>query len=58
MKVNVIEIEPKDMKKYDVTVTGSYRFAHRYHWRVRLGMILLRLAAFVAGFGVKKEVQE
>ena len=58
MKVNVIEIEPKDMKKYDVMVAGSYRFAHRYHWRVRLGMALLRLAAFVAGFGVYEDVQE
>lgn len=58
MKVHVIQIEPKDMEKLGVTITGSYAFAHRYHWRVRLGMALMHLAAFVANFGFKEEVQE
>ena len=32
-------------------------FAHRYHWRVRLGMFLIRLAGLVAGVSVEEEAE-
>ena len=58
MKVHVVTIEPKDMEKLGVTMTAGYAFAHRYHWRVRLGMFFIRLAAWVSSVGLREEVEE
>lgn len=58
MKVSVVTIEPKDMEKFGVTMTVGYAFAHRYHWRVRLGMFLIRLAARVSSIGLREEVKQ
>jgi|AMWB02.1.fsa_nt_gi hypothetical protein len=57
MKIRLVTIEPKDMKRFGVTITAGYAFAHRYHWRVRLGMFLIRLAGLVAGVSVEEEAE-
>ena len=53
MKVREITIEPKDMS--GVTITAGYAFTTRYHWRVRLGTMLIKLAAVIAGCNYKEE---
>ena len=56
MKIRVVTIEPKDMSA--VTITAGYAFTMRYHWRVRLGTMLIKLAAVIAGCNYEEEATD
>ena len=58
MKLHIVTIEPEDMKKHEVTITAGYAFCHRYHWRVKIGMFLIKMAGFISSFGVKEEIED
>lgn len=53
MKPSTIVITPKTMREHRVTATVRYRI--KYHWRVIVAMMLLKMAAMIGGITLVEE---